>query len=734
MFEVQFNRNLIFVSLFEKKSSRWSEFMSDPLLSISQIRQNGFEGKIDCLRSLYWRIFLGQLPLLSPNNQASDELLSWTIALEQCRLNWEIFRKKFFRGPDGKFVDGCSSSNQKLSIHKSFTINRLNLNRTDTSPLLDLVVNNPLSQHEANPWNVWLDDLEMRKVIQQDVVRTFPDIAYFHQPHIQALLTNVLHAYCKVNKDLGYRQGMHEILAVLVRTLDQDSLLSPKDQPPDLMHQVLSREFLEHDSYSLFCLLMNSIKPWYHSHSNIKLPRLSSNFSSDFPSSALGFIPIQISNSLSHSESLKSSETILVPQIVEKCFEIFEIYLRQIDFELWDHLSRLEIEPQLWGIRWIRLLFTREFNYDESLKIWDAILAEDSSRLRLVDFFCLAMLLRIRDELLSSDSNQCLHLLLKYPRTNNDGDHRVEVLVYQALLLSRFPSPATASLIHLQNLDLQASASSASETNYKIDFSDRALANKVSRNSISLEGDFAKGKEINSQRSTSLPSEHRFSIGALGRSFYSNPENLGRDGGSLNSAFWQRKNNLLIAENVSQKNSHLVQATPSKGKDHGQVLELKSEEREEELLKELKSLHQFNQDIGEVVGLCVEALQRKISRSTGPVETSEGLSLGVLKHLQQVIKTDACSGIDPCVLRPLKDHLTSIATPIFQSKPHLDGSSDQNLPPKSRIIKSQSTEFLCGQSLPKPSFDLTQSEILGKSKRPGSDRTGGCTNSEKNAF
>ena len=47
--------------------------------------------------------------------------------------------------------------------------------------------------------------------------------------------------------------------------------------------------------------------------------------------------------------------------------------------------------------RWIRLLFGREFEIHELLKLWDAIFAQDAT-LQIVDFICLAILLRMRDQ------------------------------------------------------------------------------------------------------------------------------------------------------------------------------------------------------------------------------------------------------------------------------------------------------------------------------------------------
>jgi Rab-GTPase-TBC domain-containing protein len=53
-------------------------------------------------------------------------------------------------------------------------------------------------------------------------------------------------------------------------------------------------------------------------------------------------------------------------------------------------------QPGSWfDRRWVRLLFGREFPFDDVLLIWDLLFAE-SLRLDLIDYTCVAMLLRIR--------------------------------------------------------------------------------------------------------------------------------------------------------------------------------------------------------------------------------------------------------------------------------------------------------------------------------------------------
>lgn len=64
--------------------------------------------------------------------------------------------------------------------------------------------------------------------------------------------------------------------------------------------------------------------------------------------------------------------------------------------------------------RWIRLLFGREFPLDDVLNVWDALFAIDST-LELVDMIAVAMLLRIRWDLMTADTNGAFGLLLRYP-------------------------------------------------------------------------------------------------------------------------------------------------------------------------------------------------------------------------------------------------------------------------------------------------------------------------------
>lgn len=152
----------------------------------------------------------------------------------------------------------------------------------------DWTLNNPLSQDEdvlfpfrliqkKNPWNQKFKDLELENLIRQDVERTFPDQELFRQKSVQNLLTSVLLIWCKLNPEISYRQGMHELLAVIYLVVEKDSQsrqeCSPERYPREydskysadpVMLAVFDRDFLEHDTAILFTRLMRSMKPWYH--------------------------------------------------------------------------------------------------------------------------------------------------------------------------------------------------------------------------------------------------------------------------------------------------------------------------------------------------------------------------------------------------------------------------------------------------------------------------------------
>lgn len=96
------------------------------------------------------------------------------------------------------------------------------------------------------------------------------DNYFFREPATQKKLLDILFIYAKLNPDVGYRQGMHELLAPILWVIQQDAVdavsvpdTSKEAEGVDFMLEVLDSGHVEHDAFSLFCALMQTAKAFY---------------------------------------------------------------------------------------------------------------------------------------------------------------------------------------------------------------------------------------------------------------------------------------------------------------------------------------------------------------------------------------------------------------------------------------------------------------------------------------
>lgn len=95
------------------------------------------------------------------------------------------------------------------------------------------------------------------------------------------------------------------------------------------------------------------------------------------------------------------------------------------------HLTKLGIEPQLFLLRWLRVLFSREFHLDDAMLLWDAVIAENGNKESggvgggvrdFIEAFAVSMLLFVRsDVLVQSDFGSCLRRLQRFPPVEDVG-------------------------------------------------------------------------------------------------------------------------------------------------------------------------------------------------------------------------------------------------------------------------------------------------------------------------
>lgn len=222
----------------------------------------------------------------------------------------------------------------------------------------------------------------------QDVDRCMPDNTYFRQQQTNAMMLDVLFIFCKLNPDISYRQGMHEILAPILWVIQCDAIQNGSHTASNdfMISQLCDPRFIEHDSFTLFSLVMQNAKQFYEQKAHRRKASLSTR-----PNSGRLENPILT--------------------IINR---LFEDYLPRLDPELASHLRTVELVPSVFLMRWIRLLFGREFPFDDILPMWDVLFCRDP-RLESVEMICLVMILRLRWELLEADHNEVLSTLLRYP-------------------------------------------------------------------------------------------------------------------------------------------------------------------------------------------------------------------------------------------------------------------------------------------------------------------------------
>ncbi|KZT70178.1 RabGAP/TBC [Daedalea quercina L-15889] len=375
-------------------------------------------------RSLAWKLFLVQAEPLQ--TKADTISVSPLEALRATRHQYTTLLLEKMRAPDGSYEEGLTIPGTSESPSRV------------AQTRLDLSKNNPLSLDDQNPWTEWFASMELKKEILKDVERTFPDIGYFRDPEVQAQLTNILFIHSSMYPDIGYRQGMHELLAPLFYAVDYDSI-DEKDATLDdaNVKEFCSRAWVAADAWALLSSIMNGVGRWYEWQEG----------------KATEKSPLSSHVQLNAGASGSSMKPYVAP-IVEACNRVQSTYLKSVDPELWKSMQNAGIEPQIYGIRWLRLLFTREFDMHDSMILWDGLFACDPS-FDLAEWVCVAMLMRIRNKLIPSDYSGQLTFLLRYPSTPGDTTsetptvHHGTLLLSQALTLQMSPSPTTGvSVIH----------------------------------------------------------------------------------------------------------------------------------------------------------------------------------------------------------------------------------------------------------------------------------------------
>ncbi|CEO98554.1 hypothetical protein PBRA_006668 [Plasmodiophora brassicae] len=202
--------------------------------------------------------------------------------------------------------------------------------------------------------------------IQNDINRTMRVHFLFNNSttHSDALV-RILFVFAMLWPQIGYVQGLNEIVGPLYYVFQKDHVVGHAPAPAEV----------EADTFFAF---MNLISKLHF-------------FIEDMDTTSSGIVAIMK--------------------------QVYEI-LRELDPQLWLHLTSLGIEPAYYALRWFTTIFTREFSLPDSCRLWDTLFTMDQPEMiPYMQSFSCAMLISVRDSLFDRSHDAALLLLQDYPPT-----------------------------------------------------------------------------------------------------------------------------------------------------------------------------------------------------------------------------------------------------------------------------------------------------------------------------
>jgi TBC1 domain family member 5 len=200
---------------------------------------------------------------------------------------------------------------------------------------------------------------------------------------------------------------------------------------------MLSERFMEHDAYSMFDGLMDG-----------------------------GNGVVRMAEFFSASKVGSSSS---LPPVIEASSSLFHL-LSNVDLSLHNHFIELDVEPQYFALRWLRVLFGREFCLNDLLVVWDEVFAFSNDMLlsndeeynfgilcsyrgAFIAAMAVSMILHLRSSLLATEINtSCLQRLLNYP---NNVDVHTLIEKAKSLQFIAIDANISSSLFSSKKNDLE---------------------------------------------------------------------------------------------------------------------------------------------------------------------------------------------------------------------------------------------------------------------------------------
>ena len=371
-----------------KKKDCVNEFVHDLIQGngVENFRKYSLNGELDKyhIRGMAWKIFMEVLP-------ETETLEQWVETIDNLRKEYK---------------------------KKSKTI--LKTQKFKGDPLSGMAMTNS----DNSTWKTYYKDNDTKKLINLDLDRTFQELELFHQAKIKSSLADILFMWNKENLDVGYQQGMNDILAVtflgLYPCYFKNNKKLGKDEILKISSEQISAIQNAEDIYDFFHDEDELYSDLYYCYSKLMKRGLKELFQIIKGNEKLVDYK---KYELFHNQLEQDSSDDMQNPLSIRCTLIIKEKLKSIDPDLYQHFKKIGLNCGIFLQRWLKCMFDREFELKDIFIIWDAIFATPDAQngygLVFLDYIAISMILRIRKKLLDSDQNECFTTLFKYPTIEN---------------------------------------------------------------------------------------------------------------------------------------------------------------------------------------------------------------------------------------------------------------------------------------------------------------------------
>ena len=256
-------------------------------------------------------------------------------------------------------------------------------------------------------------------IIKMDLSRTFPEIKEFNQNKIQNILYNILYIYTK-EYEINYKQGMNEIISILFISLFPYYFINNKNiSKIEIINAVNSLNNL--NGTKIFMKKnINTSKQENKINSNNGIEILFNFFHDE------NYLEVDLYFLFTNLMKKGFNKFYKDDLLIKNCNNLIKNELKIIDYELYKHCIDINLAYEIFLEKWILSFFDRYTSIENCINLLDLIIShefknskDDNFELQIIDYICLAMMIKYKDILLKKNDEEFLIFCLCYPKIQN---------------------------------------------------------------------------------------------------------------------------------------------------------------------------------------------------------------------------------------------------------------------------------------------------------------------------